>query len=261
MYRKISIALTLVFASTSIAQAQLNNTQRGALGGGAAGAVIGGIIGNQNDETPEGALIGGAVGAIAGSILGQQQDRAENQYLQQRAAYQQQQAQVQAQRFANGLSVGDVVALSQTGVNEAVIVQQIQQHGIQQQIGVNEIISLHRQGVSNNVISTLQRAHFAGATPAQGVGPVVPSAHVGINPPTVIRPVVTPPAIVVNPRPVVVSRPSVVITTQPRYAPPKYVPKYGSPRYAPPRYAPPKSGYSRSANARRGAPGYGPYRR
>ena len=57
MYCKISIAVLLVIASVSTTQAQLNNTQRGALTGGAAGAVIGGIIGNQNDETPEGALI------------------------------------------------------------------------------------------------------------------------------------------------------------------------------------------------------------
>ena len=42
--------------------------------GGVAGAVIGGIIGHQNDETPEGALIGGAVGAITGGLIGRAQD-------------------------------------------------------------------------------------------------------------------------------------------------------------------------------------------
>ena len=54
-------------------QAQ-SRTQNGATVGGLAGAVIGGIIGKQNDETPEGVLIGGAVGAITGGLIGKAQD-------------------------------------------------------------------------------------------------------------------------------------------------------------------------------------------
>ena len=43
--------------------------------GGLAGAVIGGIIGHQSDETPAGALIGGAVGAVTGSWIGDSKDQ------------------------------------------------------------------------------------------------------------------------------------------------------------------------------------------
>ena len=270
MYCKISIAVLLVIASVSTTQAQLNNTQRGALTGGAAGAVIGGIIGNQNDETPEGALIGGAVGAIAGSILGKQEDRA--QYQQQ--AFQQHRAQVQATRFANGVSINDVVTLSQTGVAEGLVIQQIQQYGIQQQVGVNEIVFLHQQGVNNNIIAAMQQARFAGAVPAPVVAaqPVLSGPPIGYQPAIIPipRPIVAPPTIVVNPRPVVVTRPVVVnsrpiVVTRPpvKQKTAVVVPskRYAPPKYAPPKYAPPKYSPSRPAQGRRGPSPNSRYRR
>ncbi|MFN9912182.1 MAG: glycine zipper domain-containing protein, partial [Pirellulaceae bacterium] len=77
-YAKFAARTTLlasIACSGSLGQAQ---TKDGAILGGVAGAVIGGIVGHQNDETPEGALIGGAVGAITGGMIGnyrQQQQR------------------------------------------------------------------------------------------------------------------------------------------------------------------------------------------
>lgn len=63
----------LAIPQSSLAQ---ESTRNGALLGGATGAVIGGIIGNnKNDQTAEGALIGGAVGAVAGGLIGHQRDR------------------------------------------------------------------------------------------------------------------------------------------------------------------------------------------
>jgi YMGG-like Gly-zipper/WXXGXW repeat (2 copies) len=52
------------------------NTQQGALGGGALGALAGAIIGNNSGHgnALNGALIGGAVGAIAGGTMGNQAD-------------------------------------------------------------------------------------------------------------------------------------------------------------------------------------------
>lgn len=78
----------LAHCSSGFAQ---EKTRDGALLGGAAGAVIGGIIGNnKNDQTAEGALIGGAVGAVAGGIIGHQRDKAIEA---EQAAIQAQQAQ------------------------------------------------------------------------------------------------------------------------------------------------------------------------
>ncbi len=51
------------------------NTQRGAVAGGALGALAGGIIGNNSGgRTWQGAAIGGAVGALAGGTLGNSAD-------------------------------------------------------------------------------------------------------------------------------------------------------------------------------------------
>ncbi len=52
-----------------------NNTQKGAVIGGAAGAVLGGVLGNTQDETGKGAIIGAAVGGAAGAIIGHQMDK------------------------------------------------------------------------------------------------------------------------------------------------------------------------------------------
>jgi hypothetical protein len=142
-----------------------SHTERGILGGGAAGAVIGGIVGHQNDETAEGALIGGAVGAIAGGLLGNERDRAIQQQY-----YQQQQ---QIIRYQQGVSYNDVVVMSQNGVSPQVIINQIQANGVQQRPGVQEIIWLHQQGVSEAVLDAMQRARLATAPPVVPVRPVV----------------------------------------------------------------------------------------
>jgi hypothetical protein len=67
--------IVALLAIDSPSQAQ-EGTRNGALLGGAAGAVIGGIVGNnKNDQTAEGALIGGAVGAVAGGWIGHHRDK------------------------------------------------------------------------------------------------------------------------------------------------------------------------------------------
>jgi len=151
------IVLTLFGSYLSSAAFAQSNTQRGALAGGTAGAIIGGIIGNQNDETPEGVLIGGAVGALAGGLLGNEHD----QQIRRQINYQQQQATA----YRNGVSMNDAISLSRNGLSSDVIINQIQINGVQQRIGVNEIIALHQQGVDNRVIDAMQRAPLAGSIP------------------------------------------------------------------------------------------------
>ena len=50
--------------------AQLNTTQKGALGGGMLGAGAGALIGRQSGHTAGGAAIGGALGALSGGVIG-----------------------------------------------------------------------------------------------------------------------------------------------------------------------------------------------
>lgn len=50
-------------------------TQRGAVAGGALGALVGGVIGHQSGRALEGAAIGAGVGAVGGGAVGNANDQ------------------------------------------------------------------------------------------------------------------------------------------------------------------------------------------
>jgi outer membrane protein OmpA-like peptidoglycan-associated protein len=66
------IALTVLQAS---ACASWGNREKGAVVGAAAGAGVGGIIGNQTGSTARGAIIGAVIGGAAGAVIGHQMDQ------------------------------------------------------------------------------------------------------------------------------------------------------------------------------------------
>ena len=70
--RPISLA---VAAFAIVGAGCARNAQRGAVIGGAGGAVVGGVIGAASGSTAKGAIIGAAVGGAAGAIIGDQMDR------------------------------------------------------------------------------------------------------------------------------------------------------------------------------------------
>lgn len=192
----VRLSLTLVAALLPSAALAQSRTQGGATVGGVAGAVIGGIIGHQNDETPEGALIGGAVGAITGGLIGRAQD---NELARQRAyqqqAYYRNQQQLYAQQqtiAASGVSMTDVVNMSRSGISEAVILNHLQSKGVQRRLEVADIITLHQQGVSDTLITAMQQAPLATqlAAPAQPVVVQQPSVIVRDQPVIYRSPVV-----------------------------------------------------------------------
>jgi hypothetical protein len=182
-------------------------TKDGAILGGVAGAVIGGIVGHQNDETPEGALIGGAVGAITGGMIGnyRQQQQRLRYYEQQRYSYPQphgyhypatptyvsphtvygqpvysQPAYVSAARPAptrRPVSIADVIALSRSGLSESVIANHIHHNGVASNPTTVDVLSLHDAGVSDFIINELQHARLtselAASVQASGPAPVV----------------------------------------------------------------------------------------
>lgn len=185
------IAAISVVAAGQVAQAQLipynPRVERGATVGGVTGAVIGGVIGKQNDETVEGALIGGAVGAITGGIVGhaQNQREAEMRAAQQRAYdagyrsspnyYQQRgvpqnysypqgpypQRQQSATTYQNRptrqpVGVADVVAMTRRGFPDRLIIQHIQIHGVRTVPSTEELLKMYDEGVSTEVIEAMQ---------------------------------------------------------------------------------------------------------
>ncbi len=187
-HAKLAFAAVLGFmsstSSTSFAQ-----TKDGAILGGVAGAVIGGIVGHQNDETPEGALIGGAVGAIAGGMIGnqrQQQERIryyEQQQYQQRYYqqpqcyhnhYQVQQTPVYAAPtyvttvrpapVRRAVTAQDVIMLTRNRVSETVIANHIQMNGVVSSPSIDDVLSMHDAGVSDFVINEMQHARLVGSS-------------------------------------------------------------------------------------------------
>lgn len=184
------------------------NTRTGAVFGGLAGAVVGGVVGhNHKDQTAEGALIGGAVGAVAGGLVGNQRDRYERQreanerqrqaYERQRQQFYQQQTYSQPygyvgqptvivgtpavvprgvpQRLApvrRPVSIDEVVYMVRSGVSENVIVAQLQTNGVVTRPDVNEVIRLSQEGVSEYVITAMQTVDVV---PMTGVYNTTPS--------------------------------------------------------------------------------------
>jgi outer membrane protein OmpA-like peptidoglycan-associated protein len=72
---RLPLTLTLAGALIAGAGGCARNAQRGAVIGGAGGAVVGGVIGAASGSTAKGAIIGAAVGGAAGAIIGDQMDR------------------------------------------------------------------------------------------------------------------------------------------------------------------------------------------
>lgn len=177
------------------------DTQRGVAVGGLTGAIAGGLIGDHNGEAGAGAAIGGVIGAVTGGLLGNASDK-EAEFQRQQAVNRQYQQQMMFRQSA--VSTADVVAMTRSGLSESVIINQINQRGTQTNLQVSDIISLHQQGVSEQVISAMQRA------------PNHPAQSVAAGPGYEVRPVPMIPATVV-PTPVIVEEHYVL----PHYAPPR----------------------------------------
>lgn len=242
MFSRPTLCLVVLVCSALLtvptASAQ-TNSQRDAVIGGVAGAIIGGIAGNQNDETPEGIAIGGVAGAIAGHVIGKNKDRnLEEQYYYQQQAVQaaQQQQYQQAVQLQKAISIQDAIALSNSGVSQQLIINQIHNNGVQQEIGVSEILTLHQNGVSELVINEMQRASVG--------APVIGAA---VSPTVVAR---QPAAVVVKPTPVVIAGPPVIKKS------PTIIVKTGKPSKI---YSNPRSHYRPPHRSAHGY-GYGPHR-
>ena len=179
--------------------------QRGAITGGLAGAVIGAIVGENNNEAGAGAAIGGAIGAVAGGVLGNAADK-ERAYagvpqplvprqtvprpvtvapavVTPRPVYQTPQyttpAYVPPQQC---VGITDVINMSRSGLGEPVIINQIAARGVTTELTVADIIELHRQGVSERVITTMQQTPVG--TPAAVAVARVPTP---VQTPVIVR--------------------------------------------------------------------------
>ena len=125
-------------------------SDQGALFGGLLGAGTGAIVGNAVGNPGAGAAIGAGVGALTGAAVGEELDQIE---AQNRAMIEQ---RLGRQLAAGAVAIDDVVAMNAAGVDDELIVTHIRAHGIAGPLVTEEIISLHKQGLSTRVIKALQ---------------------------------------------------------------------------------------------------------
>ena len=144
----------------------MNNTEAGALGGGAIGAGAGALVGAATGHAAAGAAIGAGVGAVTGGLIGHSEDTAEAR--QKKAA-----AEWAAQNPPLGLP--DVVQMTQQHISEDIIIRQMEVTRSYYNLRPEDITYLKSQGVSDRVIYVMQSRRGGGAPPSFRVNPIISS--------------------------------------------------------------------------------------
>jgi hypothetical protein len=130
----------------------MNNTESGALGGGAIGGLLGAGVGALAHAPVAGAAIGAATGALVGGAAGANEDRREQQAAVQASAV----AAANQQAVARAPSLPDIVQMTRNGVPEVNIIAQIRNSGVAYNLNADDVTYLSQNGVSSAVIAELQ---------------------------------------------------------------------------------------------------------
>ncbi len=149
--------------------------EEGTVLGGLGGTAVGAIIGHQSGRTAEGALIGAAVGALAGNTIGGSLDEIE---ARNRAELE---ARLGQMAPRGSVTVEDIIAMSQAGVPESVIVSHIQIHGVTHPLSAADLIRLQNAKVSEAVMNAAQRASATPPRPAPPYASGLPPAGVVVE--------------------------------------------------------------------------------
>lgn len=143
----------LILISTCFGCSNMNNTQKGAVVGTAAGAGLGAIVGKQLGNTGAGAAIGAVTGLAAGGLMGNNEDEREARVNAQRqAAYQENLRHREGRAVTNS----QVIQMTQAGLNDSLICNEIRTHGGNFDTSPNALIYLQQAGVSDSVIQSMQ---------------------------------------------------------------------------------------------------------
>lgn len=148
------------------------HADRGAFWGGLTGLAVGTAVGDHNGNALAGAAIGTAAGTLAGAAIGQSMDNEDARN----------QAAIEAhmgRRIAGAAKIDDVVAMSQAGLGDQVIITHIQSNGVPKRPSAAELIQMKNKGVSDPVLDAMQQAPLPnmGVARARGPRPVVVEEH------------------------------------------------------------------------------------
>lgn len=136
--QKFLILGVVILTATSCA----TNTGTGALVGGGVGAGAGALIGGG-----QGALIGGAVGVVTGALIGNAIDANQRAELERNSPHTLRRVDKEER-----LSMDDIIALSQAGVEPHVIISMIDKSHSHFSLTSSQVIRLKNAGVSQKVI-------------------------------------------------------------------------------------------------------------
>ncbi len=147
----------------------------GAASGGALGTLAGGLtgaaIGRYDGKSTEGALVGALTGGTLGSIAGNAVDREAEQNRQQYAGA------IAQQRLA-AVSIPQVIQMTENGLGNNVIINQIHNQGVDRRPTIDDLIILKNRGVDDNVIQAFQSGPLAGQQSFVHQGPIRAPVHV-----------------------------------------------------------------------------------
>ncbi|MBN1590729.1 MAG: hypothetical protein JW888_14545 [Pirellulales bacterium] len=147
--RLLTVAASMVLLAVGGCRSPYH-ADRGAVGGGLLGAGIGALVGDAAGNAGAGTAIGAGVGALTGAAIGAEMDENE---ARNRAMIEQ---QLGRQVAAGSVTTTDVVAMSNSGVDDPLIINHIRAHGMAAPLAAGDLISLKQQGVSAAVIEAMQ---------------------------------------------------------------------------------------------------------
>lgn len=146
MNRRILLLFPLILAAVGCRS--MSHTEQGALVGGTTGAAIGAMVGGQNGRAGTGAAVGGVLGTAVGAVAGNAADRDEARL--QRAQWE------ASQPVVGPLSLDEIVQMTDRGVEDQIIVNQIRTSGTRYNLSSDTILWLKDRNVSSNVIREMQ---------------------------------------------------------------------------------------------------------
>ena len=146
---------------------------RGAGLGALAVAGAGAIIGDATcGSAASGALIGAGLGAVTGGMVGSGMDEMQARNRAEIAA------QMGRQVQAGAATIDEVVAMTRSGVDPLLIQNYVRTSGVARPLAAADVIYLHNQGVSSDVIQVMQSPPMPAPTVvAQGPPPVIVEEH------------------------------------------------------------------------------------
>lgn len=154
MNARFVVAVT-IFATAPLFTgcSSMSNTGKGALVGGGLGAGAGALIDRATGgKGGTGAIVGAAGGALLGGAIGNEEDQREKAALNNRVR----QADDRAAAAANQLGIADIIQLTKDGRSDELIINQIKTTNSTYQLSTEDVRLLGANGVSDRVTMEMQ---------------------------------------------------------------------------------------------------------